>query len=85
MAADGPTRMLKTSAYDLVVAGRLALPGDRLVDGELGIRDGRITAVAEPGSLVGSERLEARGLVLPGVVDAHVHEFPRLQFAGSPS
>jgi allantoinase len=65
--------MLKTTAYDLVVAGRLALPGDRLVGGELGIRDGRIAAVAEPGSLVGSERFDARGLVLPGVVDAHVH------------
>ena len=65
--------MLKTAAYDLVVAGRLALPGDRLMDGELGIRDGRIAAIAEPGSLLASERLEARGLVLPGVVDAHVH------------
>jgi allantoinase len=65
--------MLKTAAYDLVVSGRLALPGDRLVDGELGIRDGRIAAIAEPGSLAASERIEARGLVLPGVVDAHVH------------
>jgi allantoinase len=65
--------MLKTAVYDLVVSGRLALPGDRLVDGELGIREGRIAAIAEPASLVGSERLEARGLVLPGVVDAHVH------------
>jgi allantoinase len=65
--------MLKTAAFDLVVTGRLALPGDRLVDGELGIRDGRIAAVAEPGSLAGSERIDTRGLVLPGVVDAHVH------------
>ncbi len=65
--------MLKTAAYDLVVAGRLALPGDRLVDGELGIRDGRVAAIAEPGSLAGSQRIDARGLVLPGAVDAHVH------------
>ncbi len=65
--------MLKTRGFDLVVAGRLALPGDRLVSGELGIRDGRIEAISEPGSLTGSERLDAAGLVMPGVVDAHVH------------
>ena len=65
--------MLKNQGFDLVVAGTLVLPGDRLMPGELGIRDGRIVAVSEPGSLSGSERLETRGLVMPGVVDAHVH------------
>ena len=65
--------MLKTSGYDLVVAGKLALPGDHLIEGELGIRDGRIAAIAESGALTGEQRLAASGLILPGVVDAHVH------------
>src|ERR1700686_4746789 len=65
--------MLKNRDHDLVVAGTLALPGDRLGEGEVGIRDGRISAIAEPGSLAGERRIETRGLVLPGVVDAHVH------------
>ncbi len=60
--------------FDLVVAGHLALPNGRPAPGELGIREGRIAAIAEPGSLSGQERLEGgNGLVLPGVVDAHVH------------
>lgn len=60
--------------FDLVVAGTLALPGDRLVRGEVGVRDGRIAAIADAGSLLGAERIEAgRKLVMPGVVDAHVH------------
>src|SRR5215471_9010226 len=60
--------------FDLVVAGRIALPNAVPTAAELGIRDGRIAAIAEPGSLSGHERLEGReGLVLPGVVDAHVH------------
>lgn len=65
--------MLKNQRYDLVVAGRLALPGRQLVEGDVGIRDGKIAAISEPGSLNGDRRLDARGLVLPGVVDAHVH------------
>jgi allantoinase len=65
---------VKNRSHDLVIAGRLALPDGRLVDGELGVVDGRITAIAEAGALVGAERIEAGGsLVLPGVVDAHVH------------
>ncbi|HKF15764.1 MAG TPA: dihydroorotase family protein [Candidatus Dormibacteraeota bacterium] len=60
--------------FDLVVAGRIALPNAMPTAAELGIRDGRIAAIGEPGSLAGHERLEAGGaLVLPGVVDAHVH------------
>jgi len=65
--------MLKNQGLELVVAGNLALPGDRLVAGEIGIRDGRIAAIAQPGALNGARRMDAKGLVLPGVVDAHVH------------
>ena len=59
---------------DLVVAGMLALPDGRVVDGELGIRDGHIVALADRGALSATDRLDAgSALVLPGVVDAHVH------------
>ena len=59
---------------DLAVrGGRLVLPeGERAAD--LLISDGRIAAIVAPGEGVASETLDARGLVvLPGVVDAHVH------------
>src|SRR4029077_3323151 len=65
--------MLKNQNYDLVVAGPLSLPDDRLAAGEVGIRDGRIAAIAEEGLLASETRIETKGLVLPGVVDAHVH------------
>lgn len=65
---------MKAQSLDLVVAGALALPDGRLVDGEVGIRDGRISAITGPGVLNGSDRLDAGSrLVLPGVVDGHVH------------
>ena len=60
--------------FELVVSGSLVLPDGRLMDGDLGVDEGRIAAIAEPGALTGDERIEAgRHLVLPGVVDAHVH------------
>src|SRR2546422_8423649 len=73
LTGDRRDRMLKNRGLDLVVAGNLVLPGDRLVAGEIGIRDGRIAALADSGALGAGRRIEARGLVLPGVVDAHVH------------
>src|SRR2546421_245813 len=73
LTGDRQDRMLKNRGLDLVVAGNLVLPGDRLVAGEIGIRDGRIAAIADSGALRAERRIEAQGLVLPGVVDAHVH------------
>src|SRR3989440_11774216 len=73
LTGDRQARMLKNRGPDLVVAGTLVLPGDRLVAGEIGIRDGRIAAIADSGALRAERRIEAQGLVLPGVVDAHVH------------
>jgi allantoinase len=60
---------------DLVVSGTFALPGGRLAEGEIGIADGRIAALAGRGELRGEERIEAAAdqLVLPGLLDAHVH------------
>src|SRR4029077_18880497 len=55
--------------------GRFALPGGRLREGEIGIGDGRITALADPGELNSAERIDvpAGQLILPGHVDTHVH------------
>ena len=40
----------------------------------MGVQDGRITAIAGRGLLNGADRVDAgRSLVLPGVVDGHVH------------
>jgi allantoinase len=60
---------------DLVVSGRYALPGGRIVEGEIGVLEGRIAALAAPGLLQGGERIDAPAghLILPGHVDAHVH------------
>ena len=43
---------------DLVVRGRFALPGGRIEDGEIGIAQGRIAALAAPGELTGAERID---------------------------
>ncbi|HYI60233.1 MAG TPA: amidohydrolase family protein [Acidimicrobiales bacterium] len=60
------------------------ITGGTVVDGtgapgrvaDVGIRDGRITTVAEPGALAGegTETLDADGLVVaPGIIDPHTH------------
>ena len=60
--------------FDLVVKGKLALPGGKEpVQGFLGVLDGRIAAVSRT-ELAGSEEVDAgEAWVLPGFVDAHVH------------
>jgi allantoinase len=60
---------------DLVVSGRFALPGGALADGEIGIAQGRIAALAGRGELTAGERIDvpAGQLILPGHIDAHVH------------
>ena len=66
-AAEGP--------FDLVIAGgRVIDPQSGLDDTRnVGIRDGRIAAVAE-GDLAGTEVVEAAGLVVaPGFIDLHAH------------
>ena len=63
-----------SATYDRVVRGLLALPGGLLMPGDLGVRDGKIAEIAAEGSLRGSTLLSVKGaLVLPGVVDVHVH------------
>src|SRR4029077_14080563 len=60
---------------DLVVRGRFVSPGGAIEDGEIGVAQGRIAALAAPGELRGAERIDvpAGHLILPGHVDAPVH------------
>lgn len=63
------------AAVDLVIANaRIVTPGG-VVQGGIAIRDGRFVAVGEPDALpTADSRIDARGrLVLPGLVDPHVH------------
>lgn len=63
------------STYDVVVTGgTVVLPGGR-VQADIGIRDGRIAAIADSISPQdASEVIDAKGrLVVPGGVDAHFH------------
>ena len=63
--------------FDVVVRAGSVVRGDTVDAADVGIRAGRIAAIAAPGSLDtarSEERVDARGLyVLPGVIDAHVH------------
>ncbi len=60
-------------SHDRVVAGGLVVTPERIFQGHVGIRDGRIAAVS-PDPLRGGETIDARGrVVLPGAVDLHVH------------
>lgn len=58
--------------FDLVVRGGTVVTGTDTVRADVGIRGGRIAAIAD--SLSGPETLDAGGLlVLPGGVDTHCH------------
>lgn len=62
--------------FDLVIRdATLIIPGSDRVRGDVGISDGKIAAVASPGTLLeGRETVAAAGKpLLPGVIDAHTH------------
>ena len=62
--------------YDTVIAGgTVVFPGRGTIRCDLGIRDGRIAAIAdELDATAGEQVVDARGLhVFPGAVDAHMH------------
>lgn len=66
---------------DLVIRGaRIADgTGGPLTTGDVGVSDGRITAVAGAGSLLGTRTIDATDLVLaPGFIDMHAHSDLRL-------
>ncbi|MCC6142981.1 MAG: 5'-deoxyadenosine deaminase [Candidatus Hydrogenedentes bacterium] len=65
---------------DLLITGGTVVtcdPQDRVVRGDLLVRDGRIAAIGQGGNfttLPGARAVDARGcLILPGLVQAHVH------------
>ncbi len=58
--------------YDLVIKNGRVFAGDKLVDADLAIKNGKIAKIAR--NLEGSEVINARQkLVLPGAIDVHVH------------
>ena len=59
----------------VVLGGRAVLPGRGPVLADIGVKDGRISAVGEGfSSSDADEAIDAGGmLVLPGAVDAHFH------------
>jgi dihydropyrimidinase len=61
--------------HDLVVTGGTVVsPEHGRFQADVAATDGRISAIAGPGSLDGAEIVDATGrYVLPGVVDPHVH------------
>lgn len=61
--------------FDLVIRGAEVVGSTGTARRDVGIRDGTIQALAEPGqTITGSRELDATGrLLLPGLVDAHVH------------
>jgi len=61
------------SSYDLCIRGATVVTAAETVRADIGIRDGRITAIAE--AIEGAkEVIDASGLLaLPGGIDSHVH------------
>jgi len=64
------------TCYDTVVlGGAVVFPGDGPIRCDIGIRDGRIAAIADDlQASAGEDVVDARGLhVFPGGVDSHMH------------
>ena len=62
--------------FDLLIqGGKLVIPKQGIVAGEVGIQDGRISAITEAGSdLPADSIIDATGLyVFPGVIEPHSH------------
>ncbi len=69
--------------YDLVVRGGMLVDGTglprRRVD--VGVRDGRIAALARLDRASATEEIDADGMIVaPGIVDAHTHYDPQITF-----
>lgn len=54
--------------------GQAVLQDGAILEADIGIAGGRIAAIAAPGTLTGEALVDVKGLlVMPGVVDAHIH------------
>lgn len=62
--------------FDVVIKGRIVLPNE-VIDGEIGILDGKIEVIERTqGTLNGIQILDVKEqIILPGVIDGHVHAF----------
>jgi len=59
---------------ELVVRGGLVVRGDGAKALDVGVSDGKIAALAAPGTLAADAEIDAAGCyVFPGMIDAHVH------------
>ena len=59
---------------DLAVRGGRVVMSDGIVDADILVLSGHISAIVPPDEGTAREEIDARGLVvLPGVVDTHVH------------
>ena len=59
----------------LIVNGKIVFP-DRVLEGSILIRDGKIAAILRPGEepQEAYERIDAKGkIVMPGMIDTHNH------------
>jgi allantoinase len=62
-----------TAKADLAIRGALVI-SDGAYARDILIREGRVSALVEPGASEAQREIDARGLLaLPGMVDAHVH------------
>jgi dihydroorotase len=60
--------------FDLILAGGEAFVAGGLDTVDIGVTDGKITAMLAPGTGSAAERLDCRGLtILPGLIDTQVH------------
>jgi dihydroorotase len=68
-------RASQPAAFDLVLRGGFVVGPQRQVEADVAILDGRIAALVDRGALaLGRAELDVTGrLLLPGLVDAHVH------------
>lgn len=69
--------------YDLIVRGGMVVDGSglprRRID--VGVRDGRVAALARLDGCTAAEEIDATGkVVAPGIVDAHTHYDPQITF-----
>src|SRR5579871_1667551 len=66
----GP-RLMRPDAYELVLGGVRTAAGQTF---DIGLADGSIRSLVPAGTLTEGPRLELDGaLVLPGLVDGHIH------------
>jgi len=66
--------MAKRVLDTVLRGGRAMLADGAIVEGDIGIAGGRIAAIAAPENLTGDAVVDVKGLlVMPGIVDAHIH------------